>query len=591
MSGLEWASLALSIADVVHTLTVYLIDGFNDTANYGGDLETARLSLSAQATTFREIKTLLFGPDGSRDQGVFSEFDAQTQLDIINILRHFRESLELQYSLVNKRNGATAPSIESVLDPTVGLGSHHSGTVFRRLRWGFREKSKVDKVIRELDCWNGRLVLIVKLKLISTERAARHERPGAAQTRQPSALLNQIRRTDVLGNRDPLGLERDLELANLSLDPPSLIQGVGGLQLTERSEIFAYEKAKDIMQPTQQSRSHSPSWGRASPAQPARVRRRLVDVHGQVVLLEYKPFVADEDGEPPQASHERIKQLAKILNESKPERYRTLQCSVYYCFEEHFVLAFPISSSLNPRYTTLAEILDRYKGQPPSLDDRFVLARKLCAAVAQLHTIGWVHKSIRSDNILFFNAPASDLLSIPSSSSRQATATPDPDLFQSLYLSGWEYSRPETGLSSVRSGSEDIEENIYRHPDQWGLPTVRFNRSHDVHSLGVILLEISRWKRAVTFHPSRFRNCELGSVVRDYFVQEAASTKTSGSMGRRYQEIVLKCLQGTLNASVDDGSPVISGGDVSLPALNVEFEDEAFHHEVLEVLDEIVLHL
>lgn len=51
----------------------------------------------------------------------------------------------------------------------------------------------------------------------------------------------------------------------------------------------------------------------------------------------------------------------------------------------------------------MAEILDRYKGQPPSLNDRFVLARKLCAAIAQMHTVGWVQKSISSDNILFFN--------------------------------------------------------------------------------------------------------------------------------------------------------------------------------------------
>ncbi|KAF4965406.1 hypothetical protein FSARC_6784 [Fusarium sarcochroum] len=591
MSGLECVGVALAVADVVHTLTIYLVQGFSDAAGFGSDLETVRLALSTQANTFKEIKTLLFGPDGSRDQGIFSEFDTQTQLDIISILRHFRSSLESQYSLVNNKYGATTPNLGTVLDPESGFGSHHSAAVFRRLRWGFGHKSKVDKIVRELDCWNGRLVQIVKLKLISTERAARHEKLPTGRTSQPSALLEGIRKTDVPGNQDPLGLEKDLQLVNLSLDPPSLVYGVSGLQLKEERGILAYENAKDIMQPIHMSRSPSPAWGQSSAAQPSRVKRRLVDVRGKKVLLEYKDFVADEAGQPSETSHKRVSQLARILNESKPDRYRTLQCSTYYYSDERFVLVFPIPSSLNPQYMTLAQILDRYKGQPPSLDDRFVLARKLCAAVAQLHTIGWVHKSIRSDNILFFNAPAADLLTSGSTSSRPATTSPESDVFQSLYLSGWEYSRPETGLSSVRSGSEDIEENIYRHPDQWGLPTVRFNRSHDVYSLGIILLEIARWKRAITFHPSRFRNCEQARVVRDYFVQEAANTKTSGSMGHRYQEIILKCLQGTFDSPEDNGIPVIAQSDESQTTFNVDFENEAFHVQVLEVLDEIVLHL
>ncbi|KAF9776842.1 hypothetical protein IL306_004905 [Fusarium sp. DS 682] len=585
MSGLECVGVALAVADIVHTLTLYLIDGLSDTYKFGTDLESTRLALSTQANTFKDIKTLLFGPNGSQDQGIFSEFDAQTQLDIISILRHFRASLESQYTLVNSKYGATTPSLGVILDPDSGFGTHHSSTVFKRLRWGFGQKSKVDKIVRELDCWNGRLVQIVKLKLIVTEQAAQQKKLSSDKT---PILLNRVQTTNLSGKQDPLGLKRDLQLANLALDYPTLSENTSVLQIKEKEAILVYENARDAMQPAQKTLLPSMGWGQPSASQRSRIKRRLVKIHDQIVLLEYKDFVADEMGQPSGTSQARIGQLARILNESKPERYRTLQCSAYYWFDERFALAFPIPRLLNPKYTTLAQILDHYKGQPPSLDDRFVLARKLCAAVAQLHTVGWVHKSIRSDNILFFNTSFEDSML---SSTKQSPKAPGPEIFESLYLSGWEYSRPETGLSSVRSGSEDIDENIYRHPDQWGLPTIRFNRNHDVYSLGVILLEISRWKRAITFHPSRFRNCEVAKVVRDYFVQEASNTKTSGSMGYRYQEIILKCLQGTFDRPELGRDPAVVQDDKVQPDFNVDFENETFHNEVIEVLDEIVLHL
>ncbi|KAH7240270.1 uncharacterized protein BKA55DRAFT_577243 [Fusarium redolens] len=563
--SLECVGVALAVADIVHTLTVYLVQGLSDTSNFGSDLESTRLALSTQANTFKDIKTLLFGPSGSQDQGIFAQFDTQTQLDIISILRHFRTSLESQYTLVNRKYGATTPSLGIVLDPDSGFGSHHTSTVFKRLQWGFSQKSKVDKI-----------------------HAARQNKLASDNA---LALSEQVQTIDLSGNQDPLGLKKDLQLANLALDYPLSTQRRQDLQITEQAKILAYENARDVIQPTERPQPPNNGWRQPSPIAFSRIKRRLVQFHDQIVLLEYKDFVADEAGQPSEATQARIAQLARILNESKPERYRTLQCSAYYFFEERFTLAFPIPSSLNPKYTTLAQILDSYKGQPPSLDDRFILARKLCAAVAQLHTVGWVHKSIRSDNILFFNTTSEDLQASLSSSAKTASTSPGPEVFESLYLSGWEYSRPETGLSSVRSGSEDIDENIYRHPDQWGLPTIRFNRNHDIYSLGVILLEISRWKRAINFHPSRFRNCEVANVVRNYFIQEANNTKTSGSMGYRYQGIILKCLQGTFDPpDVGADLEIVQDDHVQLD-FNIDFENETFYHQVIEILDEIVLHL
>src|SRR5438046_8671740 len=95
MSGVEFIPFAFSIAQKVEELTEYLIKGLYDTVQFGSGAEKTRLSLGLEASSFKSIKRVLFGnaADGSF-LGIFPEFDQQTQLDLINVLRLFSESLE-----------------------------------------------------------------------------------------------------------------------------------------------------------------------------------------------------------------------------------------------------------------------------------------------------------------------------------------------------------------------------------------------------------------------------------------------------------------------------------------------------------------
>ena len=90
----------------------------------------------------------------------------------------------------------------------------------------------------------------------------------------------------------------------------------------------------------------------------------------------------------------------------------------------------------------------------------------------------------------------------------------------------------------------EIEDNIYRHPEQWGLPTNSFGILHDVYALGVVLLEIGLWKQARTISTSGFAHVQSGAPVKQKLESWAADLKLGSAMGRRYQEIVLKCLHG-----------------------------------------------
>jgi hypothetical protein len=166
--------------------------------------------------------------------------------------------------------------------------------------------------------------------------------------------MGKILGGDLVGSLDDLELSKDIALARMTISTDVLAPtGPSKLRI---ADFNLYEKAQNLVP------SHL---------------RRLVKVQGRHVLLEYKEFIPVNFRQPVQSSHEKTKQLSQIVHAAKPERYHTLRCDGYYICDSHFVLAFSIPRSINPSYTTLSSIL-RDSSQLPSLDQRFVLARKLC---------------------------------------------------------------------------------------------------------------------------------------------------------------------------------------------------------------------
>lgn len=191
---------------------------------------------------------------------------------------------------------------------------------------------------------------------------------------------------------------------------------------------------------------------------------------------------------------------------------------------------------------TLSEFIkdSRTSGQGQQgvpLEMRFALAKKLCDAVIYLHACGWVHKSIRSSNILL--APG-------------ATRQQPP-----LYLKGFEVSRPAQAASSARA-SFDPHTNLYRHPARQGDPTDRFRKQHDLYALGVVLLEIGLWETI----PSLFRRVidrtnDTGGAfpaperIKAKLVELANGNLPTG-MGTKYAKAVQTCLDGEFDVTDDD---------------------------------------
>jgi Protein tyrosine and serine/threonine kinase len=114
----------------------------------------------------------------------------------------------------------------------------------------------------------------------------------------------------------------------------------------------------------------------------------------------------------------------------------------------------------------------------PSLSLRIGMAQKLATSLIYLHATNWLHKGLRSENVLFQS---------------QSDAN-----WGSLWLSGFDYARPAEPDEVTELPSENREHELYRHPDvQFDVPRdgrYGFHKQHDTYSLGVVLVEIGVWQ-------------------------------------------------------------------------------------------------
>ena len=208
--------------------------------------------------------------------------------------------------------------------------------------------------------------------------------------------------------------------------------------------------------------------------------RSLGTYNMQPVLVEWKAFEkrwADK-------LKPRIEALGILLSKANDHSI----CSLPFLgfFQEYdqnrYALIFEIRPSIDAelvaRPIAIQTLHDRLSQTAPPIKERVDIALSLARAVRQLHTAGWLHKGIRSENLLFFDAGKEDHKSL-----------------QGPYLAYFVYARAVclTEFSEPALNASDVVSRaLYTH--KGNLEGSSFRKSFDVFSLGLVLLEIGLWK-------------------------------------------------------------------------------------------------
>jgi hypothetical protein len=255
-------------------------------------------------------------------------------------------------------------------------------------------------------------------------------------------------------------------------------------------------------------------------------------VRTQSVLVEWKYYDGDANEAARVSQERRIESLARLLNiASKPQGLCVPLCLGYISDHWNFRTGLVFDCSLPSDAPLLppACLFDRLKSKEvPALGDRFKLALDLAISLSILHTSGWVHKQLCSQNILFFPQ-----IGVHANSSRQV---------QTPGIIGFEYSRPDDTLALTEFVKGDHEANLYRHPDTQGPDRKRFCRAFDIYSLGIVLLEIGYWRRISEFWKPAYTPVTFRHDLRSFH-----AVRLGPKTGKIYADVVASCLGGDLS--------------------------------------------
>jgi hypothetical protein len=258
---------------------------------------------------------------------------------------------------------------------------------------------------------------------------------------------------------------------------------------------------------------------------------------GRPKLLEFKGYRAGLERTDIEAAKRRVELLSGVLSSQKPLEYRCLPFASWDHEESNYriVLKFDIPLEYDPtRWVSLREAIKiTRKSDRPTLDERLRVAVAIAMAVYKWHVTGWVHQGIESHDILFFYKQQEQRLD-----------------YCSPFLGGFEFARPSQAPSQG-SYVEDLDRDVYRHPERQGPSRNGHRKRHDLYSLGVVLLEIGLWQEATeTANPRRLK--DLGVKVMVDNLISAVTDRLAFYAGKTYADVVLRCLRNDFGVSLDD---------------------------------------
>ncbi|KAK8061060.1 hypothetical protein PG997_015281 [Apiospora hydei] len=282
----------------------------------------------------------------------------------------------------------------------------------------------------------------------------------------------------------------------------------------------------------------------------------------QRLLKEYKDYGAHMDPREIPSVERRLQRLAELLAVTKSSEFRALRClgvsqrpaenrfeftfevpteaeGCTWTHQPDQSLQFETKSAADRCCVTLLELIsDPRQRRRPSLNQRLRISHQLAKAVQKWHILGWVHQGINSSNVIFFK--------------RDGLVD-----YDEPYLHGFAFSRPDADPSIGRDEST-LEVNLYRHPDRQGPGRKGHQKTHDMYSLGVVMLEIGLWQSAkdIVMPRSKTQAPNAPDTPSPFAVQKKLETSCEQRLphyaGELYTSAVAACLTSACSVEVDD---------------------------------------
>ncbi|KAL8724265.1 MAG: hypothetical protein Q9181_006905 [Wetmoreana brouardii] len=342
----------------------------------------------------------------------------------------------------------------------------------KRLWWAAVDKSKFEEYIAQIRCFVQELWRLLDplrqdemasgLQIILSHVISMSDRLGDMKSLQDALRTSGTQRgTPDIGSYSSLESAAEIKAITLSIDAAS--EGrAPEVPLSSKMDAHAVQLASHLLQDYAPLKSN-PEMGTAR-------------YDGKCVFVEWKTLSVH-------ARHKimtRVKDLALLLGAPKHPSFRSLRCKglvrdtddskTAFVFEIPEIYGFQPPRPLRTMFGSIS----------PSVTERLQLALRITESVRQFHTGGWLHKNLRSENILLFT----------SGNTSMSAEFP----LMNPVLAGFAFSRLDSPSAISEQPSADPQRDIYRHPEAMGEPSTSFTVAKDIYALGTVLLEIGEWR-------------------------------------------------------------------------------------------------
>lgn len=179
-------------------------------------------------------------------------------------------------------------------------------------------------------------------------------------------------------------------------------------------------------------------------------RFRLGTQRGATVFVEFYYYDSSSTvmDKSPVSALVQVQKVAALHAEPKDNTFCTL-LGRGYTHEQLYGPRFGLIYELPEKHasTPYFQLSGCYRAFPAvPLETRMHLAHRVSMAVCSMHSISWLHKAIKSQNILLFGESTPDVRTVDTSQSTMI----QPD-FNAPYIFGFDCSRPEAAESLMQT--------------------------------------------------------------------------------------------------------------------------------------------